>query len=194
MSVSAGAVPPDRAVQAHRLFFALWPGEPLRSALAHRVESLVPPGLGRPQRPDQLHLTLEFLGSVPSARLQAARDAAAAVQGEPFELILDAVEYWRRPRILCLVAREIPPALAQLVHTLRAELASRGFDPERRPYRAHLTLARKVGQTPGPAAVEPLRWPATEFALVESVTERAGSIYRPLRAWPLRADQPARNR
>ncbi len=192
MSAPGGAVPPGRAVQTHRLFFALWPGEPLRSVLARRVESLVPPGLGRPQRPDQLHLTLEFLGSVPSTRLRAARDAAAAVRGEPFELLLDAVEYWRRPRILCLVAREIPPALAQLVHALRVELASRGFEPERRPYRAHLTLARKVGQAPAPAVVEPLRWPATEFALVESVTERAGSIYQPLRSWSLLADPPAR--
>lgn len=185
MSVPGGAVPPGRAVQSHRLFFALWPDEPLRSALAGRVESLVPPGLGRPQRPDQLHLTLEFLGAVPAARLQAARDAAAAVRSEPFELVLDAVEYWRRPRVLCLVAREIPPSLVQLVHSLRAQLESRGFEPECRPYRAHLTLARKCGQTPGLAAVEPLRWPATEFALVESVTERAGSIYLPLQAWPL---------
>jgi RNA 2',3'-cyclic 3'-phosphodiesterase len=185
MSAPGGAVPPDRAVKTHRLFFALWPGEPMRSALAGRVGSLVPPGLGRPQRPDQVHLTLEFLGAVPAARLQAARDAAAAVRSEPFELVLDAVEYWRRPRVLCLVAREIPPALAQLVHSLRVELASRGFEPERRPYRAHLTLARKVGQTPGLTAVEPLRWPATEFALVESVTERAGSNYQPLQAWPL---------
>jgi 2'-5' RNA ligase len=186
MNAQGGAVPPDRAVQTHRLFFALWPGEPLRSTLAGRLATLVPPGLGRPQRPDQLHLTLEFLGAVPAARLQAARDAAMAVRGEPFELVLDTVEYWRRPRVLCLVAREIPPALARLVQSLRVELASRGFVPERRPFRAHLTLARKVGQPPDLAAVDRVHWPATDFALVESVTERAGSVYQPLWAWPLR--------
>lgn len=185
MNAQGGVVPPERAVQTHRLFFALWPGQSLRSALAGRVESLVPPGLGRPQRPDQLHLTLEFLGAVPATRLQVVRDAAAAVQGEPFDLVLDAVEYWRRPRVLCLVARELPSALAALVQSLRGELASRGFDPERRPYRAHLTLARKVGQPPGLAAVDPVHWSATEFALVESMTERAGSVYRPLGAWSL---------
>lgn len=185
MSAPGGAGPPHHAAQTHRLFFALWPTEALRSALADRVATLAPPGTGRAQRPDQLHLTLEFLGAVPVARLQAVRDAAAAVRGEPMELVLDALEYWRRPRVLCLVARELPPALAALVHALRSELGARGFQPECRPYRAHLTLARKVGQPPGVAAVDPVRWPATDFVLVESVTERAGSIYRPLGAWSL---------
>jgi RNA 2',3'-cyclic 3'-phosphodiesterase len=174
-------------VKSHRLFFALWPVEALRTVLAGRVAALAPTGSGRVQRPDQLHLTLEFLGAVPADRLQAVRDAAAAVRGEPFELVLDALEYWRRPRILCLVARDLPPALAALVHSLRTELASRGFEPECRPYRAHLTLARKVAQPPSLAPTDPLHWPATDFALVESVTERAGSIYRPVGAWSLEA-------
>jgi 2'-5' RNA ligase len=176
---------PDRAVQSHRLFFALWPVEPLRRTLAGRVAALAPPGTGRTQRPDQLHLTLEFLGAVPAARLPDVREAAAAVRAEPFELVLDAMEYWRRPRVLCLVARELPPALAGLVGSLRAELASRGFETEFRPYRAHLTLARKVGQPPGLAPTDPVPWPATDFALLESMTERAGSIYRPLGEWSL---------
>lgn len=187
MSAPGGAVLPDRAVQTHRLFFALWPSESLRQALAGRVAALAPPGTGRTQRPDQLHVTLEFLGAVPAARLPDVRDAAAAARADPFELVLDALEYWRRPRVLCLVARELPPALAALVHALRIELASRGFEPECRPYRAHLTLARKVVQPPGLAAVDPVRWPATDFALVESVTERAGSVYRPVGAWSLRS-------
>jgi 2'-5' RNA ligase len=186
MTAPGGAGPPDRAAQTHRLFFALWPTEALRGALAGRVAALAPPGTGRAQRPDQLHLTLEFIGAVPAVRLQAVRDAAAAVRGEPIELDLNRAEYWRRPRVLCLVARELPPALAALVHSLRTELASRGFEPECRPYRAHLTLARKVGQPPGLAAVDPVHWQATDFALVESVTERAGSIYRPLGAWSLK--------
>lgn len=185
MSRQGGADAPARAVQTHRLFFALWPGEALRGALADRVAALAPPGSGRAQRPDQLHLTLVFLGAVPTARLNFVREAAAAVRAEPFELILDTLEYWRRPRVLCLVARELPPALAALVRSLRAELASQGFEPESRPYRAHLTLARKVAHPPGLALIDPVHWSATDFALVESVTERAGSIYRPLGAWSL---------
>jgi 2'-5' RNA ligase len=176
---------PSPAGKTQRLFFALWPGEPLRRALSERVAALVPPGTGRAQRPDQLHLTLEFMGSVPADRLPAIREAAAEVRAEPFEVVLDALEYWRRPQVLCLAARDVPPALAGLVQALRAGLAARGFETERRPYRAHLTLARKVGRPPDLAPTDPVRWPATEFVLVESITERSGSVYRSLEAWPL---------
>lgn len=186
------SAPGDAALQraagpSHRLFFALWPGEGLRRTLAARVAAVVPPGTGRAQRPDQLHLTLEFMGAVPADRLPAVHEAAAEVRAEPFELVLDSLEYWRRPQVLCLVAREVPPALAALVQALRAGLAARGFDAERRPYRAHLTLARKVGRPPDLTTADPVRWAATDFALVESITERAGSIYRSLETWPLKA-------
>lgn len=173
--------------RTHRLFFALWPDEPLRSALAPRIRALQPAGVGRPQRPDQWHVTLEFLGAVPASRVAAARDAAAQVLARPGELQFDAVEFWRRPEVLCLVAREVPPPLADLVAQLRAALAAQGFEPETRPFRAHVTLARKVSQPVSTAPFEPLGWPVTEFALVESVTDRSGSIYTPLASWPLHA-------
>jgi 2'-5' RNA ligase len=37
------------------------------------------------------------------------------------------------------------------------------------------------------APFEPLGWPVAEFALVESITDRSGSIYTPLASWPLHA-------
>lgn len=187
MSAPGEVALPGHLGPTRRLFFALWPGEPLRQALAERVAALVRPGAGRAQRPDQLHVTLEFMGSVPVVRLPDLVEAAAAVRAEPFELVLDALEYWRRPQVLCLVAHEIPAALAGLVQALRAGLAARGFDPERRPFRPHLTVARKVARPPDLAPTDPCRWPATDFVLVESITERSGSLYRPLAAWPLQA-------
>lgn len=174
-----------RPERTHRLFFALWPGEPLRNALAPHIRALQPVGAGRPQRPDQWHVTLEFLGAVPASRVDAARDAAASVRGRPCELQFDAVEYWRRPEVLCLVAREVPPPLVDLVSQLRSALAQRGFQPESRPFRAHVTLARKVSQPVATPSFEPLAWPVTGFALVDSITDRAGSVYTPLATWPL---------
>jgi len=180
-------VAPLRPERTHRLFFALWPGEPLRTALTPRIRALQPAGVGRPQRSDQWHVTLEFLGPVPASRVAAARDAAAQVRADPSELRFDAVEFWRRPEVLCLVARVVPPPLADLVAQLRAALAAQRFEPETRPFRAHFTLARKVTQPVSTVPFEPLDWPVTEFALVESVTDRAGSIYTPLEFWPLHA-------
>lgn len=180
----------NAAEPVHRLFFALSPTDDLRAAIAPRLRDLQPPGKCRPQTPDQWHVTLEFLGPVPESRLAAVRASAAEVRAAPFDLVFDAIEYWRRPQVLCLVAREAPPALVGLVAQLRAGLVSRGFETERRPFRAHLTLARKVTR-PGPLGpCEALHWPTTEFALVESVTDRSGSRYRPLDRWPLVADRP----
>jgi 2'-5' RNA ligase len=182
-------VPPEapRPERQHRLFFASWPADDLRRSLAPRIRALQPDGVGRPQRPDQWHVTLEFLGSVPASRLAAAQEAAGQVRERPCSIEFDAVEYWRRPEVLSLVARVLPPPLEGLVTQLRAALASRGFEPESRPFRAHLTLARKVVHPVTPVAFEPLHWPVADFSLVESITDRTGSVYTPLATWNLQS-------
>lgn len=174
------------AVATHRLFFAAWPLPEVQQGLAAIVGGL-PGGIGRLQRPDQWHMTLEFLGAVPAERLAAALEAGtvAAATGRPCEVRFDAIEHWRRPQVLCLTARETPEALSGLVRALRTELAARGFEPERRDFRAHMTLARKVLRSPGELPLGPLGWPVEELALVESITDRAGARYEQRAAWPL---------
>jgi 2'-5' RNA ligase len=183
------ALPPEvpRTERQHRLFFALWPADELRTALAPRIRALQPVGVGRPQRPDQWHVTLEFLGPVPASRLAAARDAAGQVREGPCTIAFNAVEFWRRPEVLTLVARVLPPPLGGLVTQLRTALAAHGFEPESRPFRAHLTLARKVTHPLTPVAFEPLLWPVADFSLVESITDRTGSVYTPLATWNLQS-------
>jgi len=168
-----------------RLFFALWPQPDQLEPLVECVSSLVPPSSGRPQRPDQLHVTVEFLGAIVESRMAAVRDAgaAAAADARPFEILFDRMDHWRRPRVLCLTASDPPPALVQLSQSLRRELASRGFEVERREFRAHLTLARKVDRLPPLGSFEPVHWPARSLTLVRSVSDAAGSRYEPLAAW-----------
>jgi 2'-5' RNA ligase len=174
---------------ARRLFFALWPGPDALAAATAAVQRLVPSGTGRPQRPDQLHLTLEFLGDVPEPRLGSVLEAGEAAAGSatPFEIVLDRLEHWQRPQVLCLTASVIPEPLAALVWSLRSALSTRGFDPEKRPFRPHLTLARKVRLPPPAESVVPLRWAAHEYSLVESITGPEGSRYERLSTWPMSA-------
>jgi len=183
---------PDLAadVATRRLFFALWPDAGLRAAAVARLVQIVPRGVGRPQRPDQLHVTLVFLGDVPERRLAEVHAAAQASPGATFTIEFDSLEHWRRPRVLCLVAADVPPPLAALVGALKAALATRQLPVDDRPFRPHLTLARKLARFDGPARVEPLAWPATTLALVESRPGPAGARYEVLGSWPLAAPPP----
>ena len=172
---------------ARRLFFALWPDAEVLARAVEAVATLVPRGAGRRQRADQLHLTLEFLGNVPESRLPAVCEAGAtaAASGRPGIIALDRLEHWRRPQVLCLTASVVPEPIIALVGSLRDELAARGLSPERREFRPHLTLARKVTHGLSSVNFEPLAWPVNEITLVESTTDPAGSRYSRLEAWPL---------
>jgi 2'-5' RNA ligase len=168
-----------------RLFFALWPDDALRSVLARRLPPLLDGIQGKPQRADQWHVTLEFLGAVASDRQPAVRAAADRVEAGPVHVAFDQLDHWRRPQVYCLAASSTPAPLARLVAGLRAALSAEGFEPESREYRPHVTLARKVRKAPIRPLDEPLEWRAERFALVRSVTDPAGSRYEPLHWWNL---------
>ena len=178
---------PDLAQRARtrRLFFALWPTAALRAAAAERVAAFVAIGRGRPQQPEQLHLTVVFLGAVPEPRLPDVHAVARRTRGEPFVVTLDRLEYWRKPRVLCLCASVVPPVLEALVADLRSALAADGLPTETRPYRPHLTLARHHAPIQVADEVEPLLWPADALTLVQSVVGSGGARYEPLASWPL---------
>jgi 2'-5' RNA ligase len=168
-----------------RLFFALWPDDELRSTLAARLPPLLAGLGGKPQRHDQWHVTLEFLGEVARDRQAALLEAAARVRAEPFTVFFDQLDHWRKPQVVCLAASRIPAPLAGLIAGLRTELAQAGFTPEAREFRPHVTLARKVKAARRARLDPPLAWPADRFALVRSVTAPAGSRYEPLHWWNL---------
>ena len=175
-------------MMSDRLFFALWPGPALRDGLAARLPGWTRGITGRVQRPDQWHVTLEFLGDVSAERQIAVQAAAASVRATSFEVQFDAIEHWRRPQVLCLVARQVPEPLVQLVADLRAALAAAGFAPEARAYRPHVTLARKVSAAaPSVHVNPPFAWSSDRYALVRSTSGPAGSRYEPVGWWNLAA-------
>lgn len=166
-----------------RLFFALWPDPALRQALHARVEGIIASLDGKPQRPDQWHVTLEFLGQVPRERQPRLRAAAGRVSRSSVTIEFDRVEHWHKPQVVCLVASRVPAGLEALVAQLRAALTDAGFATDARPFRPHLTLARKVRSATDSPLDPPFLWQAGGFALVRSVTDPAGSRYEPLDWW-----------
>lgn len=173
-----------------RLFFALWPGEGVREALWQASRQLVRASGGKPVPRENLHLTLAFLGSVPEALLPALREAAASLALPGFSVTLDQAGYWPRPRVAWLAPTRLPPALPALVSDLWRAMAGFPVEPDTRPYRPHLTLARKVSR-PGPLVLsQPVHWPVSEFCLVRSVSDRAGARYEPLARYHLLTPAP----
>jgi len=171
-----------------RLFFALWPDDRLREGLAGRVAEWIRGYPCKPQRADQWHLTIEFLGDVEAARQPALHEAAATVAGclaAPEEIVLDRLEHWKRSQVLCVAAQVVPPRVAEWVWRLRAALAERGFETDPREFRPHLTLARKTRQLVAARTVEPICWPVRTLSLVQSHSDAQGSRYEPRACWNL---------
>lgn len=165
-------------VEPPRLFFALWPGEAVREELRKIVGGLRRTLSGRWVESDKLHLTLAFLGPVPASRLPELEAIIQGLDPQAFELVLDRLEYWRHNRILCLGATQAPPGLLDLVRSLTDCLGQAGFEPARRPFMAHMTLARKAAADWSAMALKtPVRWPVGGVVLVESRISNAGSAY-----------------
>ena len=167
-----------------RYFFALWPDESVRRRLAALAKQA--DARGRMHHPEDIHLTLVFLGQVADERLRCVYDVADATAGSAFEMRIDRTGYWPRPRILWAGPSETPEPLSQLVFDLQNGLAGCGFEPERRRYKPHITLFRKAERHEAGAIDPPVAWPAGEFVLAVSGGGEPGAPrYRVVRRWPL---------
>lgn len=127
--------------------------------------------------PDQWHVTLRFLGTVPDPGVVVAAlgagplPRAAATMGPGTECL--------GPAVLSLPVA----GLDMLARTVVAATAGIGKPPENRPFRGHLTLARSRPSAPrrvlrGLAPVEvTATWPVEEVTVVSSTLGGAGSRY-----------------
>lgn len=163
-----------------RLFFALWPDEKARGAIARASRTAVRRCGGRPVPAENYHITLAFLGDVAAPLytdiVAAGRAASARFALCPLELRLDRFGYWPGPRVFWLGASENPPALSALAAALRTGAETLGIPGENRAFHAHVTLCRKVQRAPNTDPPQ-LTWRASGFTLVESVTAESGAQY-----------------
>lgn len=164
-----------------RMFFALWPAEPVSTAIMD-ARAALPGPTGRVSHRLDLHLTLVFVGTVATELQPCVMAAGDGLAVEPFSLTLTEIGDWGHPRIRWCRPTHVPPALLGLVDSLRGRLRDCGITPEARPYRPHVTLARKAGALPVTTLANPIDWPVTEFVLAAS---RAGlrPRYEILKRW-----------
>jgi 2'-5' RNA ligase len=155
------------------------------------------------ERPEKLHLTLKFLGRTSEEQLDAIAQRLKSVADtrRRFRLVLTGRGLFpsaRNPRVLWLGIRDVEKKLADLANAVIDEMADLGFEPEKRGFKAHLTIARiKDPPTGGPLAekhlqmeYEPVEFSVDEIVLYESHLRPKGSIYTKLAIFPILIDQP----
>jgi 2'-5' RNA ligase len=147
-------------------------------------------------KPEGIHLTLKFLGGVDKDKVTALEAAisGAASAHRAIDLQLGKLGSFggRRPRVVWVAVDGETAELAALQASVDQETARLGFEPEKRSYSAHLTLARMpealnrlqydeilhaVGNITPPA---PTAARFHEVSLMQSTLRREGAVYTQL--------------
>jgi RNA 2',3'-cyclic 3'-phosphodiesterase len=132
-----------------RLFVALELPDDVRRALARWRERAVQvreiTGV-RLVAAEDLHVTLCFLGWRWVRDVDAIASACRVVAAEPVAALRSGEPLWlprRRPRVLTVSLEDLDGALGHAQALLSDALAARGwYEPEARPFLAHVTVAR----------------------------------------------------
>ena len=98
-------------------------------------------------RPQNIHLTLKFLGNIDSGEIEKIGRAMVDAAGDsaPFTLTIGGIGFFpdiKRPRVIWVGLDGAKPALFNLQRNLADRLAIAGFPKEERSFKAHLTLGR----------------------------------------------------
>ena len=146
------------------------------------------------QTGDQLHLTLRFIGEADDDCARRIREALSKIRHPPFDLSIRGVgAFDRRGHIHALWAGVTP---SDPLHALQAQVEAAaitaGLEPEVRPYRPHITIAR-LNRSNGSlerflSSHENLstpHFPVTSACLYESRLRPGGSLYTILERYPL---------
>ena len=171
----------------------------LAERLRRRVERAAPRATIRWVDPENLHITLWFIGEVADERLVPISDALRRpFDVAPFSLTLTACSAFPpsgAPRVLWIGTTKGTEAMRELYDRIEDRLVPLGFAAERRPYTPHLTIARV--KDPGRASGRVIRdaiaaVPAScgesavnAVTLFRSRLSPRGAAYEPLLRVPL---------
>ncbi len=126
--------------------------------------------------PDQLHVTLKFLGEVDAGRLKQVCEIVARTAGqlEPFAIRLSGLGGFpsrRSPRVAWCGIEDPTGSCARWVGLADPQFAALGFEAETRAFTPHITLGRSKSPAGSAAMREVLEGDAELPALQMTVNE-----------------------
>ncbi len=173
----------------HRLFFSLWPSEQSRQRISEILNKFPQQANQKRTSPENLHITLHFLGPVTDDVKACMQAAAQHVQSKSFTLNLDRYGHFSAKKILWLGSKNQSTGLLQLHKNLGNALTHCGYQNDDRIYRPHVTLMRNCAELPTSKLDFTIPWQANEFVLVESIpVQKDGKStvnYRVIEKYPL---------
>jgi 2'-5' RNA ligase len=169
-----------------RLFVAIRPPPAVREALLAAMGGI---DGARWQDDDQLHLTLACVGEADRGQADELIEALSDVESPAFTAEVAGVGHFERKGRPTAVWARVPldELLAQLQRRVERACRRAGFDPEKRGYRPHVTLARLL-RSAGPigdwltqhGTLHAGPWEVAGFTLYESRLRPEGAFYSPL--------------
>lgn len=168
-----------------RAFFALVPDEAVRLQFVSLARDVARRSRGRSISGEHVHLTLAFMGDVPVASLPALRDIGASMPRDGATLAFDTLGAWRASGVAWVAPSVLPPPLSTLHGRLYESLTAAGFVLENRPFRPHVTLARRCVQPQPRQHHAAIRWTVRRLCLIGSELRPDGPVHTTIEEWPL---------
>ena len=154
------------------------------------MRPLWPAQAGSWVRPENLHLTLRFLGAAEDAQVTALREGLTAVASrhEAFTATVERSGCFpnrRRPKVIGAGVADMEGRLGALQWDVEEVVCAAGWEPEERDFRPHVTLGRvRAGVRPPrgkwSGELPQLQVPVEAVELIESILKPTGAVYRTL--------------
>lgn len=187
-----------------RVFVAVGISAKAREQLIGAVERIrqgIPQGI-QWANPDGMHLTLKFLGNIPSSGVGPLLDCLGPVAAghSRFPLHLAGLGMFpnrRKPRVLWAGVDGDLNALDRLQQGAEDAINALGYPPEQRPFRPHITLGRprrsvsdaqlaRIGSSVSDtSAPSPIGWQVESVDVMQSELHPSGARYTVLGSVPL---------
>jgi 2'-5' RNA ligase len=183
--------------QTFRLFIAIELPNDVREMLHQTLQTVrkaIPEKAVRWVPPENLHLTLKFLGDVPQKQVADLTNSLRYVVADhaPFHFEIKGVGCFpnlAKPRVIWLGLDDAHDELHALRDAVERIIAPMGFPTERRAFNPHLTIGRvrrdasksqltKIGQgIKGLRVGKIAEWPCSGVSLMKSDLQPSGAVY-----------------
>jgi len=179
-----------------RTFIAIQIPEDIKNEISTFQEELKAAGKGIGWvKPDNIHLTLKFLGSTDEQLIddidEKIKDSVVGINQFQIQVQgIGAFPNLKRPRVIWIGANSETDQLGVVVQKLEKNLEVLGFKPENRKFSAHLTVGRVKDNRKINSVLERVKsfsefdagtFTVEKIELIKSDLHPAGAIYSPLR-------------